>query len=219
MSPIRDSRTGAGVCRPGRCRGNCSLLPPGAAGRPERPSRGFRCHQRPPDGPIRGRRQEDPRPGTRHRRPLSPLTSEPPTAPNILIRMPPAVMAQVHSQPSSAVCLTAAALLPRRRTDARPSAFQARRKAPAGVRMSPLPRRVVRSAGSQPRADEHLAGKCRYRRGFTFGFPPWASASRLGIGLGPGVGQAMNGMSSAGMVTKGRIMSRSSCSRMWQWYM
>ncbi len=31
--------------------------------------------------------------------------------------------------------------------------------------------------------------------------------------------QAMNGMSSAGMVTKGRIMSRSSCSRMWQWYM
>src|SRR5215813_5348094 len=31
--------------------------------------------------------------------------------------------------------------------------------------------------------------------------------------------QPMNGMSSAGMVTKGRIMSRSSCSRMWQWYM
>ena len=31
--------------------------------------------------------------------------------------------------------------------------------------------------------------------------------------------QAMNGMSSSGMVTKGRIMSRSSCSRMWQWYM
>jgi hypothetical protein len=31
--------------------------------------------------------------------------------------------------------------------------------------------------------------------------------------------QAMKGMSSAGMVTKGRIMSRSSCSRMWQWYM
>ena len=99
------------------------------------------------------------------------------------------------------------------------SRLQARRKAPAGVRMSPLRRRVVRSAGSQPRADEHLAGKCRYRRGFTFGFPPWASASRLGTGLGPGVGQAMNGMSSAGMVTKGRIMSRSSCSRMWQWYM
>ena len=32
-------------------------------------------------------------------------------------------------------------------------------------------------------------------------------------------GQSMNGMSSAGMVTNGRIMSRSSCSRMWQWYM
>ena len=32
-------------------------------------------------------------------------------------------------------------------------------------------------------------------------------------------GHAMKGMSSAGMVTKGRIMSRSSCSRMWQWYM
>ena len=29
----------------------------------------------------------------------------------------------------------------------------------------------------------------------------------------------MNGMSSGGMTTKGRIMSRSSCSRMWQWYM
>jgi hypothetical protein len=76
----------------------------------------------PPDGPIRRPRQEDPRPGTRHRRPLSPLTSEPPTAPNILIRMPPAIMAQVNSQPSSAVCWTAAALQPRRRTDARPSA-------------------------------------------------------------------------------------------------
>src|SRR6266540_5843484 len=33
------------------------------------------------------------------------------------------------------------------------------------------------------------------------------------------VSQLMKGMSSAGMVTKGRIMSRSSCSRMWQWYM
>jgi hypothetical protein len=32
-------------------------------------------------------------------------------------------------------------------------------------------------------------------------------------------GQAMKCMSSAGIVTKGRIMSRSSCSRMWQWYM
>ena len=31
--------------------------------------------------------------------------------------------------------------------------------------------------------------------------------------------QAMNGISSAGMITIGRIMSRSSCSRMWQWYM
>jgi hypothetical protein len=31
--------------------------------------------------------------------------------------------------------------------------------------------------------------------------------------------QAMNGMSSGAIVTKGRIMSRSSCSRMWQWYM
>jgi hypothetical protein len=31
--------------------------------------------------------------------------------------------------------------------------------------------------------------------------------------------QAMKGMSSMGIVTKGRIMSRSSCSRMWQWYM
>ena len=31
--------------------------------------------------------------------------------------------------------------------------------------------------------------------------------------------QAMNGMSSGAIVTNGRIMSRSSCSRMWQWYM
>ena len=30
---------------------------------------------------------------------------------------------------------------------------------------------------------------------------------------------SMNGMSSPGIVTNGRIMSRSSCSRMWQWYM
>jgi hypothetical protein len=30
---------------------------------------------------------------------------------------------------------------------------------------------------------------------------------------------AMNGMRSVVIVTKGRIMSRSSCSRMWQWYM
>ena len=29
----------------------------------------------------------------------------------------------------------------------------------------------------------------------------------------------MKGISSAGIVTNGRIMSRSSCSRMWQWYM
>ncbi len=29
----------------------------------------------------------------------------------------------------------------------------------------------------------------------------------------------MNGMSSGAIVTNGRIMSRSSCSRMWQWYM
>src|SRR6476646_8849800 len=29
----------------------------------------------------------------------------------------------------------------------------------------------------------------------------------------------MNGSSSIGMITIGRIMSRSSCSRMWQWYM
>src|SRR5262249_38052316 len=29
--------------------------------------------------------------------------------------------------------------------------------------------------------------------------------------------QSMNAISAAGMVTKGRIMSRSSCSRMWQW--
>ena len=29
----------------------------------------------------------------------------------------------------------------------------------------------------------------------------------------------MNGISSAGIDTNGRIMSRSSCSRMWQWYM
>src|SRR6266851_3085077 len=49
--------------------------------------------------------------------------------------------------------------------------------------MSPLRRRVVRSAGSQPRADEHLAGKCRYRRGFTFGFPPWGQ--RLPTGCRP----------------------------------
>ena len=35
----------------------------------------------------------------------------------------------------------------------------------------------------------------------------------------PTAAQAMNGMSSVGIVTKGRIMSRSSCSRMWQWYM
>ena len=34
-----------------------------------------------------------------------------------------------------------------------------------------------------------------------------------------GAGQVMNGRSSAGMMTMGRIMSRSSCSRMWQWYM
>ena len=34
-----------------------------------------------------------------------------------------------------------------------------------------------------------------------------------------GAGQVMNGKSSAGMMTMGRIMSRSSCSRMWQWYM
>ena len=34
-----------------------------------------------------------------------------------------------------------------------------------------------------------------------------------------GAGQVMNGMSCAGMMTMGRIMSRSSCSRMWQWYM
>jgi hypothetical protein len=34
-----------------------------------------------------------------------------------------------------------------------------------------------------------------------------------------GAAQVMNGMSSAGMMTIGRIMSRSSCSRMWQWYM
>jgi hypothetical protein len=32
-------------------------------------------------------------------------------------------------------------------------------------------------------------------------------------------GHAMKGISSGGIVTKGRIMSRSSCSRMWQWYM
>ena len=38
-------------------------------------------------------------------------------------------------------------------------------------------------------------------------------------GRGLGAGQAMKGMSWAGVVTKGRIMSRSSCSRMWQWYM
>src|SRR6476620_8647391 len=31
--------------------------------------------------------------------------------------------------------------------------------------------------------------------------------------------QAMNGISSGAIVTNGRIMSRSSCSRMWQWYM
>jgi hypothetical protein len=31
--------------------------------------------------------------------------------------------------------------------------------------------------------------------------------------------QAMKGMSSGGIVMNGRIMSRSSCSRMWQWYM
>ena len=34
-----------------------------------------------------------------------------------------------------------------------------------------------------------------------------------------GAGQVMNGRSCAGMMTMGRIMSRSSCSRMWQWYM
>jgi hypothetical protein len=34
-----------------------------------------------------------------------------------------------------------------------------------------------------------------------------------------GAAQLMNAMSSAGMVTNGRIMSRSSCSSMWQWYM
>src|SRR6266851_4015573 len=33
------------------------------------------------------------------------------------------------------------------------------------------------------RADEHLAGKCRYRRGFTFGFPPWGQ--RLPTGCRP----------------------------------
>ena len=33
------------------------------------------------------------------------------------------------------------------------------------------------------------------------------------------IGRYMNGISSAGMTTKGRIMSWSSCSRMWQWYM
>ncbi len=31
--------------------------------------------------------------------------------------------------------------------------------------------------------------------------------------------QGMKRMSSGGMTTTGRIMSRSSCSRMWQWYM
>jgi hypothetical protein len=30
---------------------------------------------------------------------------------------------------------------------------------------------------------------------------------------------SMNGISSAGITTNGRIMSWSSCSRMWQWYM
>jgi hypothetical protein len=34
-----------------------------------------------------------------------------------------------------------------------------------------------------------------------------------------GAGQVMKAMSCAGMMTMGRIMSRSSCSRMWQWYM
>ena len=36
---------------------------------------------------------------------------------------------------------------------------------------------------------------------------------------GWGRAQLMKGMSCAGMMTMGRIMSRSSCSRMWQWYM
>src|SRR6266699_3207991 len=64
----------------------------------------------------------------------------------------------------------------RLRNSRRDESLQARRNAPAGVRMSSLPRRVVRSAGSQPRADKHLAGKCRYRPGLTFEFPLFGPA-------------------------------------------
>lgn len=53
------------------------------------------------------------------------------------------------------------------------------------------------------------------------GLEPDAPASREQVSAPParGRGQLMKGISSAGMTTIGRIMSRSSCSRMWQWYM
>jgi hypothetical protein len=50
----------------------------------------------------------------------------------------------------------------------------------------------------------------------------WDTHCVGGISDSPGRGgcraQLMKGMSCAGMMTIGRIMSRSSCSRMWQWY-
>jgi hypothetical protein len=48
---------------------------------------------------------------------------------------------------------------------------------------------------------------------------PGADRATVGTYRGWAGFQAMNGMSSFGIVTNGRIMSRSSCSRMWQWYM
>ena len=56
----------------------------------------------------------------------------------------------------------------------------------------------------------------RTRRRRLTGTGPGTQPGRTGAARSD---HGMNRMSSGGIVTKGRIMSRSSCSRMWQWYM